>query len=126
MQSECPSPNSSHVTIFNTELHAPCPVTLEMRSRSLTYCTCLTLIPRSVPMQFQSNWLSIYRDKDFFRFGQKINQKNHKKSKNHWTMTICTNLVETHPRHIPAKFEVNLANGFREEVKNVTEHCKPY
>ena len=27
-------------------------------------------------------------------------------------MTIWTNLVETYPRHIPAKFEVDLANGF--------------
>ena len=34
-------------------------------------------------------------------------------------MTIWTNLVETHPVHIPAKFEENLANGFEEEVKNV-------
>ena len=48
-----------------------------------------------------------------------MNKKNHKKSKNHWTMTIWTNLVETYPRHIPTKFEVDLANGFSEEVKNV-------
>ena len=34
-------------------------------------------------------------------------------------MTIWTNLVETHPRHIPTKFQVNLANGFWEEVENV-------
>ena len=34
-------------------------------------------------------------------------------------MTISTKLVGTLKRHIPTKFEVNLANGFEEEVKNV-------
>ena len=48
-----------------------------------------------------------------------MNKKIHKKSKNHWTVTIWTNLVETHPRHIPTKFEVDLASGFGEEVENV-------
>ena len=43
----------------------------------------------------------------------------HKIKKNHWSVTICTNLVETHPRHIPTKFEVDLASGFREEVENM-------
>ena len=32
-------------------------------------------------------------------------------------MTTCTNLVETHPRHIPTRFEVNLADGYGEQVK---------
>mgnify|MGYP000668791049 FL=1 len=41
-------------------------------------------------------------------------------------MTICINIVEIHLRHTPTKFEVNLADGFGEEVKNVNEHCKPY
>ena len=40
-------------------------------------------------------------------------------------MTICINLVETHPRHTPTKFEVNLADGFGEEVKNVNELANP-
>ena len=40
-------------------------------------------------------------------------------------MTICMHLVETHQRHIPTKFEVNLADGFREEVKNVNELANP-
>ena len=48
-----------------------------------------------------------------------MNQINHEKYKNHWTVTIWTNLVETHPRYIPTKFEENLANGFEEEVENV-------
>ena len=29
------------------------------------------------------------------------------------------NLVETYPRHTPTKFEVNLADGLGEEVKNL-------
>ena len=41
-------------------------------------------------------------------------------------MTNCSNIVETHLTHTPTKFEVNLANGFGEEVKNVNEHYKPY
>ena len=48
-----------------------------------------------------------------------MNKKIHKKSKNQWTMTIWTNLVETHPRYIATKFEVNLDDGFGEEVKSV-------
>ena len=48
-----------------------------------------------------------------------MNKKIHEKSKNHWTMTIWTNLVGIHQRHIPIKFEVNLADHFGEEVKNV-------
>ena len=35
-------------------------------------------------------------------------------------MSICTNLVETYPRHAPTKFEVNLADVFGEEVKNLS------
>ena len=45
-------------------------------------------------------------------------------------MTICTNIVEsfleTHQGHIPTKFEVNLAEGFAEELKNVNYHCNPH
>ena len=64
--------------------------------------------------------MSGFGEEDFLRLDPKMIQRNHKKSKNHWTMTICTNLVETNPRHIPTKFEVDLASGFGEEVKNVT------
>ena len=32
-------------------------------------------------------------------------------------MTISTNFVETHPRHTPIKFEVNLANSFQKMSK---------
>ena len=45
-------------------------------------------------------------------------KKNHTKSKNHWSMTIWTNLVETYPRHIPTKFEGDPADGFWEEAEN--------
>ena len=48
-----------------------------------------------------------------------MNKKIHKKSKNHWSVTIWTNLVKAHPMHIPTKFEVDVANGFGEEVENV-------
>ena len=41
-------------------------------------------------------------------------------------MTIGTNLLETHPRHTPTKFEVNLADHFGEEVENVNYHCNPH
>ena len=34
-------------------------------------------------------------------------------------MTIVTNLVKTHPRHIPTNFEVDLIDGLGEEVKNI-------
>ena len=34
-------------------------------------------------------------------------------------MTIWPNLIETHQMHINTTFEANLANGFKEEVKNV-------
>ena len=34
-------------------------------------------------------------------------------------MTFWTHLVETYPRHIHTKFEMNLADGFWEDVKNV-------
>ena len=48
-----------------------------------------------------------------------MNKKIHEKSKNHWSMTIWINLVETHPRYIPTKFGVDQAISFREEVKSV-------
>ena len=48
-----------------------------------------------------------------------MNKKIHKKSKNHWSVTIWTNLVKTHPMHIPTKFEENPVSGSREEVENV-------
>ena len=74
---------------------------------------------RHMPAKFQTILTGGSGEEDFWIFFWKKNKKIHKKSKNHWTVTIWTNLVETHPRYIATKFEVNLADGFGEEVENV-------
>jgi hypothetical protein len=52
-----------------------------------------------------------------------MSQKIQQKSKNHSSMTIWTNLVETHPMHIRTKFEENPATSFGEEVKSIILTC---
>ena len=67
-------------------------------------------------MQFSSNWPSGFWKEDFLKI---LTKKNYKKAKHFWTKTIWRSMVGTQPRHIFNKFEVNLADGFGEEVNNV-------
>ena len=48
-----------------------------------------------------------------------MNKKIHEKSKNHWSMTIWINLVETHPKYTASKFGVDLVISFQEKVESV-------
>ena len=81
----------------------------KLRSRGTQECPCA--IVKQLAKRFQR--------RRFSKICPKKNKNIHKKSKNHWTVTIWRNFIETHPRYIATKFEVNLANGFGEEVKNV-------
>ena len=60
------------------------------------------------------------KKEDLLRFLPQNEQTNSlKKSKIHWSMTIYTNLVGTHRRDIPTKFEVNLADNIWQEDENL-------
>ena len=77
----------------------------KLRSRGTQECPCA--IVKQLAERFQR--------RRFF----KICPKNiHKKSKNHWTMTIWTYFIETHQRYIATKFQHILNYGSGEEVKN--------
>ena len=51
-----------------------------------------------------------------------MNKKIHEKSKNHWSMTIWINLVETHPKYTANKFGVDLVISFQEKVESVNRY----